>query len=131
MDRIRAEKKAEEKARRKQLAEKAANEAAERKAALKPRPLHRRRMRGNNSISKIISDYVDRHGSQHATGMFNYSAEAKDDFIPDVMTEIFQREGRAMQSILTRGSTTTVTELLKDFSMNQLEDEIKEAAPIL
>jgi hypothetical protein len=63
--------------------------------------------------------------------MFNYSAEAKDDFISDVMTEIFQREGRAIQSILTRGSTTTVTELLKDFSMNQLEDEIKEAAPIL
>jgi hypothetical protein len=45
MDRIRAEKKAEEKARRKQLAEeKAAKEAAERKAALKPRPLHGRRM---------------------------------------------------------------------------------------
>ncbi|KAJ7884850.1 hypothetical protein B0H14DRAFT_3740943 [Mycena olivaceomarginata] len=39
--------------------------------------------------------------------MFNYPAEAKDDFISDVMTEIFQREGRAIQSILTRGSTTT------------------------
>ncbi|KAJ7848344.1 hypothetical protein B0H14DRAFT_2583039 [Mycena olivaceomarginata] len=48
--------------------------------------------------------------------MFNYSAEAKDDFISDVMTEIFQREGRAIQA-------------LEGFPMNQLEDEIKEAAP--
>ncbi|KAJ7877562.1 hypothetical protein B0H14DRAFT_2567681 [Mycena olivaceomarginata] len=51
MDRIRAEKKAEEKARRKQLAEeKAAKEAAERKAALKPRPLHGRRICHDRNI---------------------------------------------------------------------------------
>lgn len=161
MDKISAEKKAQEKARWKQLAkEKAVKEVAERKAAFEAEATGRAqnvarlitartedggfnfasldeffdalwRRGGNNSISKIISDYVARHGSQHATGMFKRSDEAKDAFISDVMTEIFQREGRAIQSILTRGSTTTVTELLKDFSMNQLEDEIKEAAPTL
>ncbi|KAJ7891095.1 hypothetical protein B0H13DRAFT_1515792, partial [Mycena leptocephala] len=42
-----------------------------------------------------------------------------------------QREGRAIQEILTRDSTTTVMELLKQFSMDQLATELEEAAPWL
>ncbi|KAJ7027815.1 hypothetical protein C8F04DRAFT_1008089, partial [Mycena alexandri] len=63
--------------------------------------------------------------------MFMRSKEAKEDFISDELAEIFQHEGRAIQAVLTRGSTTTVTELLKDFSMDQLAEEIQEAAPYL
>jgi hypothetical protein len=63
--------------------------------------------------------------------MFRRSKEAKEEYISDALEEIFQREGRAIQAILTRDSTTTVTDLLKDFSMEQLAAEIEAAAPHL
>ncbi|KAJ7257995.1 hypothetical protein C8J57DRAFT_1007712, partial [Mycena rebaudengoi] len=47
------------------------------------------------------------------------------------LAEIFQREGRAIQAVLTRDSTTTVTELLKTFSMSDLAKQLQEAAPTL
>jgi hypothetical protein len=63
--------------------------------------------------------------------MFQRSSEAKEMFILTEMAEIFQREGRAIQVLLTRNSTTTVTDLLKEFSMDQLAAEIEESAPYL
>ncbi|KAJ7184705.1 hypothetical protein C8R46DRAFT_1186051 [Mycena filopes] len=86
---------------------------------------------GDANISSIITKYIQRHGAEHARGMFARSEEAKEDFISAELAEIFQQEGRAIQAILTRDSTTTVMELLKDFSMDVLADEIREAAPHL
>ncbi|KAK7034899.1 hypothetical protein R3P38DRAFT_3184341 [Favolaschia claudopus] len=63
--------------------------------------------------------------------MFKRSKEAREEYFLDAFTEIFQREGRAIQAILTRDSTTTVTELLKGFSMEQLAEELEAAAPTL
>ncbi|KAK6987846.1 hypothetical protein R3P38DRAFT_2805309 [Favolaschia claudopus] len=56
---------------------------------------------------------------------------AKDEFISETMTAIYEREGRAIQDLLTRQSTTTVTDLLKEFSMEELTLEIQERAPNL
>jgi hypothetical protein len=63
--------------------------------------------------------------------MFQRSPEAKEMFILTEMAEIFQREGRAIQVLLTRNSITTVTDLLKEFSMDQLAAEIEGSAPYL
>ncbi|KAJ7750116.1 hypothetical protein DFH07DRAFT_869149 [Mycena maculata] len=78
---------------------------------------------GDAMVSSMITKYVQRHGSEHAKGMFGRSKEVKEEFISD--------EGCAIQAILTRDSTTTVTDLLKDFSMNKLAAEIEEKAPHL
>ncbi|KAJ7643193.1 hypothetical protein B0H17DRAFT_1216237 [Mycena rosella] len=86
---------------------------------------------GDATISSKITRYINRHGADHATGMFRRSNGAKDDFISSMLAAIFQREGRAIQGILTRDSTTSVTELLKEFSMDQLALEIRAAAPTL
>ncbi|KAJ6492499.1 hypothetical protein C8R47DRAFT_975886 [Mycena vitilis] len=86
---------------------------------------------GDATISSLITRYIRRHGSEHAKAMFRRSKEAKEDYISDALAEIFQWEGRAIQAILTRDSTTTVTDLLKDFSMDQLADEIQAKAPHL
>ncbi|KAJ7021118.1 hypothetical protein C8F04DRAFT_1274108 [Mycena alexandri] len=86
---------------------------------------------GDANISSLITEYVQRHGAAHAEGMFTHSKEAKEEFISDTLSEIFQEEGRAIQAILTRDSTTTVMELLKDFSMDLLAEEIRAAAPHL
>ncbi|KAJ7846160.1 hypothetical protein B0H13DRAFT_1455320, partial [Mycena leptocephala] len=86
---------------------------------------------GDATISSLITRYINRHGSEHAKAMFRRSKEAKEECISEALEEIFQREGRAIQAILTRDSTTTVTDLLKDFSMEQLAAEIEAAAPHL
>ncbi|KAJ7429454.1 hypothetical protein B0H11DRAFT_1767668 [Mycena galericulata] len=86
---------------------------------------------GDNTISSLLTKYVQRHGSEHAKGMFQRSKDAKEQYISATMAEIYLREGRAIQYILTRGSTTTITDLLKEFSMEQLTAEIQERAPHL
>lgn len=86
---------------------------------------------GDAAISSKISRYIQRHGAEHAEGMFKRSKSAKDDYITAAMAKIFQQEGRAIQAILTRNSTTTVTELLKEFSLDQLGEKIQAAAPTL
>ncbi|KAJ7438253.1 hypothetical protein FB451DRAFT_1344411 [Mycena latifolia] len=63
--------------------------------------------------------------------MFARSTPAKNEYISGELAEIYQREGRAIQGILTRNSTTTVMELLKVFSMEKLAMELEKAAPWL
>ncbi|KAJ7137065.1 hypothetical protein C8R44DRAFT_948841 [Mycena epipterygia] len=84
---------------------------------------------GDAAISAKITKYIQRHGAEHAKGMFKRSKEAKEEYISDALAGIFQREGRAIQAILTRDSTTTVTALLQDFSMDNLAEDIQAAAP--
>ncbi|KAJ6575846.1 hypothetical protein B0H10DRAFT_1837543 [Mycena sp. CBHHK59/15] len=86
---------------------------------------------GDPIISSKITRYIKRHGAEHAAGMFKRSEGAADEYISSALGDIFQREGHAIQEILTRDSTTTVTELLKEFSMEQLGQEIQAVAPTL
>ncbi|KAK6974224.1 hypothetical protein R3P38DRAFT_3239719 [Favolaschia claudopus] len=86
---------------------------------------------GDGEVSLLLTNHVKRHGVQHARAMFERSAQAKDKYISSEMAEIYEREGRAIQTLLTRQSTTTVTELLEDFSMEELAAEIQEKAPNL
>ncbi|KAJ7435654.1 hypothetical protein B0H11DRAFT_2256988 [Mycena galericulata] len=85
---------------------------------------------GDSTISSLLTRYVQRHGSEHVKGMFRRSKDAKEQYISAAMTEIYH-QGRAIQYILTRGSTTTITDLLKEFSMEQLAAEIQAKAPHL
>ncbi|KAJ6500782.1 hypothetical protein C8R45DRAFT_820620 [Mycena sanguinolenta] len=86
---------------------------------------------GDPAVSAILTRYVQRHGAGHAAGMFQRSQMAKEEFISAELAEIFRREGRAIQALLTRDSTTTIMDLLKDFSMQQLTTEIEQSAPRL
>ncbi|KAJ6607231.1 hypothetical protein B0H10DRAFT_1818766 [Mycena sp. CBHHK59/15] len=86
---------------------------------------------GDQYISARLTRWVQGHGADHARSMFARSEPAKEEYISGELAEIYQREGRAIQNILTRNSTTTVTNLLKVFSMEKLAAELEEAAPWL
>ncbi|KAF8125886.1 hypothetical protein K438DRAFT_1458742, partial [Mycena galopus ATCC 62051] len=86
---------------------------------------------GDQQVSRKISLFVQKHGAELARTMFARSDSAKADYISTELAEIYQHEGRAIQEILTRNSTTTVMELLKQFSMADLAAELEEAAPWL
>ncbi|KAF7378269.1 hypothetical protein MSAN_00252300 [Mycena sanguinolenta] len=72
---------------------------------------------GDQYISKIITTYR--------------SPETKQNFISQEMAKIFEREGRAIQALLTRDWTTSIMDLLKNFSMDQLATELEANAPYL
>ncbi|KAJ7708528.1 hypothetical protein B0H16DRAFT_1345026, partial [Mycena metata] len=63
--------------------------------------------------------------------MFARSDSAKEDYISAELAAIYQHEGRAIQDLLTRNSTTKVTDLLREFSMEQLAADLEDAAPWL
>jgi hypothetical protein len=89
------------------------------------------RMGGDQHISANITRFVHSHGANLARSMFARSAPAKDEYISGELAEIYQREGRAIQKLLTRDSTMTVMDLLKVFSMDKLAVELEAAAPYL
>ncbi|KAF7348144.1 hypothetical protein MSAN_01767200 [Mycena sanguinolenta] len=47
------------------------------------------------------------------------------------LERVLEAEGKAIQALLTRHWTTNVTELLKDFSMEKLAEDLQEIAPTL
>ncbi|KAK6992307.1 hypothetical protein R3P38DRAFT_3435555 [Favolaschia claudopus] len=86
---------------------------------------------GDRNASLNISRYVGAHGAELARTMFARSESAREDYISAELAEIYRHEGRAIQNILTRNSTTSVINLLKEFSMDQLATELEIAAPWL
>ncbi|KAK7030657.1 hypothetical protein R3P38DRAFT_3266396 [Favolaschia claudopus] len=86
---------------------------------------------GDRNASLNISRYVGAHGAELARTMFARSDSAREDYISTELAEIYRHEGRAIQNILTRNSTTSVINLLKEFSMDQLAAELEMAAPWL
>ncbi|KAJ7066253.1 hypothetical protein C8F01DRAFT_1248284 [Mycena amicta] len=86
---------------------------------------------GDQLVSSQITRYVSRAGEAHAAAMFGRSSDAEDQYFDKILQDRLRKEGRAIQVILTRDSTTSVMELLKEFSMDQLMEEIKAAAPTM
>ncbi|KAJ7842460.1 hypothetical protein B0H14DRAFT_2586326 [Mycena olivaceomarginata] len=87
------------------------------------------RFRGRPTDTRIISKYVKDHGLAHATNMFQRAPETKQQLISQEMAKILEREGRAIQALLTREWTTSIMDLLKEFSMDQLATELQAKAP--
>ncbi|KAJ7430322.1 hypothetical protein B0H11DRAFT_1764586 [Mycena galericulata] len=86
---------------------------------------------GDQHMSANVSRYVRSHGAEHARSMFARSKPAKEEYISGELAEIYQKEGRAIQDILTRHSTMSVIDLLKVFSMDELALELEDAVPFL
>ncbi|KAK7013922.1 hypothetical protein R3P38DRAFT_3575386 [Favolaschia claudopus] len=86
---------------------------------------------GDRNASLNISRYVGAHGAELAQTMFARSESAREDYISAELAGIYRHEGRAIQNILTRNSTTSVINLLNEFSMDQLVTELEIAAPWL
>ena len=47
------------------------------------------------------------------------------------LERLLQAEGKAIQELLTRGRSTSIMELLENFSMEELGDQLEAVAPTL
>ncbi|KAJ6631959.1 hypothetical protein B0H10DRAFT_1901500 [Mycena sp. CBHHK59/15] len=57
--------------------------------------------------------------------------EFLDQKFDEKLEKVLQKEGQAIQELLTRGRTTSIMELLDEFSMEQLGDQLEAEAPTL
>ncbi|KAJ7777513.1 hypothetical protein DFH07DRAFT_766283 [Mycena maculata] len=57
--------------------------------------------------------------------------EFLDEKFDERLEKVLQTEGKAIQELLTRGRSTSIMELLDDFSMEQLGDQLESVAPTL
>lgn len=78
-----------------------------------------------------ISRWCRDHGEDFARQIFSRAPEVGDRLVIAEASQILQREGQAIQNLLTRDSSTTVSEVLKTFSIPELSKQLQDIAPTL
>ena len=79
-----------------------------------------------------ISRWCRDHGADFATHIFEHSDSAFEDFLSrPIYTDRLRKEGEAIQKLLTRPAKMTMNELLESFSMQELSQDLHNAAPTL
>ncbi len=56
--------------------------------------------------------------------MWTRVPEQREDFLSEEIISMLSREGKAIQTLLTRDSVTTAADLLNSFSMDQLAKDL-------
>ncbi|KAF7348158.1 hypothetical protein MSAN_01768700 [Mycena sanguinolenta] len=90
---------------------------------------------GDAQISANLTRFLQQNGTDVMQKIVDRVPEIGQDFLDrefDAKLErVLEAEGKAIQALLTRHWTTNVTELLKDFSMEKLAEDLQEIAPTL
>ncbi|KAJ7772145.1 hypothetical protein DFH07DRAFT_866360 [Mycena maculata] len=90
---------------------------------------------GNTQISANLTRYLKNHGVELLNQIIDRAPEVGEEFLDEKfdarLEKLLRAEGKAIQQLLSCDWTTSVTELLKEFSMEQLGDQLQEVAPTL
>lgn len=86
---------------------------------------------GDIVVAASIGRYFAAHSAETATRMFEKAPKQKKVFMEDALSKVFEKEGLAIQKLLTRDSETSVTNLLNTFSMEKWSTELQSVAPNL
>ncbi|KAJ7017793.1 hypothetical protein C8F04DRAFT_1053581 [Mycena alexandri] len=90
---------------------------------------------GNPQTSANLTRYLQTGGADLFREIVERVPEVGEEFIDKEfdakLEKVLREEGQAIQELLTRHWTTSVTELLKDFDMEQLGDDLQQIAPTL
>ncbi|KAJ3912762.1 hypothetical protein F5877DRAFT_53531 [Lentinula edodes] len=86
----------------------------------------------NAQIKANITRWCNTQGSDFASRVFERSSSAFENFLLNsTFGTQLQKEGQAIQQLLSRPTHTSMTELLKSFSMQDLGKDLEKAAPTL
>ncbi|KAJ7779456.1 hypothetical protein DFH07DRAFT_730227, partial [Mycena maculata] len=90
---------------------------------------------GDAQASANVTRFLKSHGKQIVDTVFDrvpaIGQQCFDERFDKQLERVLQKEGKAIQELLTREQGTSVLELLEEFSMEQLGDELQEVAPTL
>ncbi|KAK7012488.1 hypothetical protein R3P38DRAFT_3324118 [Favolaschia claudopus] len=90
---------------------------------------------GDAQMSANLTRFLKTHGEHVLQLIVERVPEVGQQFLDKELDkkleEVLKAEGEAIQSHLTREWTTSITELLKEFSMEKLGEELQEVAPTL
>ncbi len=85
----------------------------------------------NKQFSANLTRYIRDHGKKLTRWMWTRVPEQREDILSEEIVSMLSREGKAIQTLLTRGSATTAADLLNSFSMDQLANDLQHVAPKL
>ncbi|KAK0435753.1 hypothetical protein EV421DRAFT_1716489 [Armillaria borealis] len=71
------------------------------------------------------------YGLDYMHSIARLAPQAEEEFFSDVLRRTFEREGQAIQKMMTRQWTTKILDLLQSFSMDELANEFQAAAPTI
>ncbi|KAJ7688872.1 hypothetical protein B0H17DRAFT_865873, partial [Mycena rosella] len=90
---------------------------------------------GNSQISANLMRFLKQHGAELLDQIVNRVPEIGEEFLDKRfdarLEELLRAEGKAIQELLSRNWTMSVTELLKEFSMEELGEQLQKVAPTL
>ncbi|KAJ7701064.1 hypothetical protein B0H16DRAFT_1834246 [Mycena metata] len=90
---------------------------------------------GDTQASANVTRFFKSHGRQIVDTIFERVPAIGQEFLDEKFDEqlerVLQKEGKAIQELLTREQGTSILELLEEFSMEQLGDQLQEVAPTL
>ncbi|KAJ6609740.1 hypothetical protein B0H10DRAFT_2295466, partial [Mycena sp. CBHHK59/15] len=90
---------------------------------------------GEAQASANLTRFLKSNGRQIIEAIIDRVPAVGQEFLDEKFNEklekILRAEGQAIQELLTRGRTTSIMELLEEFSMEQLGDQLEEVAPTL
>jgi hypothetical protein len=90
---------------------------------------------GEAQASANVTRFFKSNGKQIIEAIIDRVPAVGQEFLDQKFDEKLEKvlltEGQAIQELLTRGRTTSIMELLEEFSMEQLGDQLEEVAPTL
>ncbi|KAK7016411.1 hypothetical protein VNI00_018893 [Paramarasmius palmivorus] len=88
---------------------------------------------GTSDTTKAkITRFFDRYGAEVAEKIFKRSDKAFDKFLEcPLWQERLRKEGQAIQDLLTWAPRTKINDLLKEFTMEKIEEDLRSEAPTL
>ncbi|KAF7347433.1 hypothetical protein MVEN_01499200 [Mycena venus] len=90
---------------------------------------------GDSQASANLTRFLKSHGKEIIEAIIErvpaVGQEYLDQKFDEKLEKVLQMEGQAIQDFLTRGRTTSIMQLLQDFSMEQLGDQLEGVAPTL
>lgn len=85
----------------------------------------------DQQLSASMSRFSNKHGGALIEALARRAPDIAVDAAVDTLAETLQKEGKAVKEIFSRGFYTSVSELLKTFSMETLSQKLQEAAPTI
>ncbi|KAL1686720.1 hypothetical protein GGG16DRAFT_63723 [Schizophyllum commune] len=85
----------------------------------------------DQTVSSTWSRYCRNHGAEMMDQVRSRAPEVANDWMMSRLLPVIQKEGRRIKEIMSHGRDLPLIQLVEEFSLDKLADEIQEKAPVI